>query len=74
MMTFCMFRQFVVYNTNINHKLWIKKVKTIRENQQQHRYSDYRDRQISEDVLESHEPKDHLHPNYCHWAWLPKPK
>jgi hypothetical protein len=25
-------------------------------------------------VLESHEPKDHLHPNYCHWAWLPKPK
>jgi hypothetical protein len=25
-------------------------------------------------LLESHEPKDHLHPNYCHWAWLPKPK
>ncbi|MCL1490142.1 MAG: hypothetical protein M1G31_05185 [Pseudanabaena sp. Salubria-1] len=49
-------------------------MKTTRENQQQHRYSDYRDRQISEDVLESHEPKDHLHPNYCHWAWLPKPK
>ena len=48
-------------------------MKAYRESQQQP-YSDYRDRQISENALESHEPKDHLHPNYFHWAWLPKPK
>jgi len=39
--------------------------------------SDYRDRQRfedHEDHLETHEPKEHLHQNYRHWAWLPKPK
>lgn len=49
-------------------------MKTSSVSQQLKKYSDYRDREIFEDVLESHEPKDHLHPNYCHWAWLPKPK
>ncbi|MBD2186782.1 hypothetical protein [Pseudanabaena mucicola] len=28
---------------------------------------------IFEDVIENYEPKDYLHPNYRHWAWLPKP-
>lgn len=51
----------------------VKKMKTNQQDRQQQRYSDYRDRQTDE-VLETHEPKDHLHPNYCHWAWLPKPR
>jgi len=48
-------------------------MKTSREYQHQQRNNDRRDRQRLEDNLETHEPKDHLHQNYRHWAWLPKP-
>jgi len=49
-------------------------MKTPRENQRQQRNSDYRDRQRFEDEMVGNDPKDHLHQNYRHWAWLPKPR
>jgi len=65
----------VVYNTNIEIELWMKKVmKTSREYQQQQRNNDNRDRLRLEDGVMDHEPKEHLHQNYRHWAWLAKPK
>ncbi len=27
-----------------------------------------------EEVIDSREPKDYLHPNYRHLGWLPKPR
>jgi hypothetical protein len=70
---FCIFVHFVVYNTNINTELYGKNMKVTYISQQQI-YSDRRNPKTCEDLLEIHEPKDHLHPNYCHWAWLPKPR
>jgi hypothetical protein len=49
-------------------------MKTSREYQQQQRNNDNRDRQRLEYAPETHEPKEHLHQSYRHWAWLPKPK
>ena len=46
-------------------------MKTPRENQPK---NNYRDRQRFEDELKGNEPETHLHQNYRHWAWLPKPK
>ncbi|CAN1211543.1 hypothetical protein TUMEXPCC7403_15175 [Tumidithrix helvetica PCC 7403] len=47
-------------------------MKARRENQQE-RNSDNRDRQRFEDANAVNEPQIHLHQNYRHWAWLPKP-
>ncbi|MBD2150916.1 hypothetical protein H6F44_12415 [Pseudanabaena sp. FACHB-1277] len=33
-----------------------------------------RDRQRFLAPLDNEEPADHLHQNYRHWSWLPKPK
>jgi hypothetical protein len=41
---------------------------------QQQRNSDRLDLQRIKDVHETCEPKEHLHQNYRHWAWLPKPR
>ena len=49
-------------------------MKTSREYQQQQRHNDNRDRQRLADELAGNEPKEHLHQNYRHWAWLAKPK
>jgi hypothetical protein len=49
-------------------------MQTLSKNTKQQKSSDCDDLPIFADVIESHEPKDHLHPNYRHWAWLPKPK
>ncbi len=49
-------------------------MKTHSENQKQPKNSSNRDRQIFDDEILSNEPKDHLHQNYRHWAWLPKPR
>lgn len=42
--------------------------------EQRPKHDDYLDRPRLEYDPETHEPKEHLHQNYRHWAWLPKPK
>ncbi len=58
-------------------------MQTLSKNIKQPKDRDYDDRLIFievddlpkfEEKFENHEPKDHLHPSYRHWAWLPKPK
>ncbi len=53
-------------------------MKTPREYQQQQKNDDNRDRHMFDDELINdevinNEQKSHLHQNYRHWGWLPKP-
>lgn len=59
-----------------------KAMQTLSKNVKQQKNRDYNDRIVFievdtppklEDVIENHEPKDYLHPNYRHLGWLPKP-
>jgi hypothetical protein len=52
-------------------------MKTLREYHQQQKNDDNRDRHMFDDELINNElnneQKSHLHQNYRHWGWLPKP-
>jgi hypothetical protein len=57
-------------------------MQTLSKNIKQQKSSDYDDRLIFievdnlpkfEEVIDSREQKDYLHPNYRHLGWLPKP-